>query len=276
MDIDIQVCGRPVPVSVIAPDPATDRHCAVLYYHGGGFLCGEMGDLPRLYQRMFTQAGYTLVTVEYPLCPEYTLAGSVAYSLEALGELVREGLPQLGCTSYVLFGRSAGAYLVLKLAASLRCGAPELLQPAAILDFYGFWNLDEAFLNEPVAHYQAMPHVDEQTVATICGEEGELVLGGGNAQRFSVYLYARQPGGARGLRGRTRLPLQPPGALKHPHQKGSSSCVSHCSSRSAYPPRPSTSWPLPCARLATSLPTSTPRPPMQPNSLAAAPEPRSS
>ncbi len=194
MDIDIQVCGRPVPVSVIAPDPATDRHCAVLYYHGGGFLCGEMGDLPRLYQRMFTQAGYTLVTVEYPLCPEYTLAGSVAYSLEALGELVREGLPQLGCTSYVLFGRSAGAYLVLKLAASLRCGTPELLQPAAILDFYGFWNLDEAFLNEPVAHYQAMPHVDEQTVATICGEEGELVLGGGNAQRFSVYLYARQTG----------------------------------------------------------------------------------
>lgn len=193
MNIDINVCGRAVPLSVYEPSPAADRHCAVLYYHGGGFLCGEMGDLPKLYQRMFTQAGYTLVTVEYPLCPEYTLAGSVAYSLEALGEIVR-ALPLLDCDSYVLFGRSAGAYLALKLAASLSCGAPELLQPAAILDFYGFWNLDEAFLHEPSTHYQSMPRVDEQTVARICGEEGELVLGGANAQRYSLYVYARQTG----------------------------------------------------------------------------------
>ena len=193
MDIDIHVCGRAVPLRVYAPKAAVDRHCAVLYYHGGGFLCGEMGDLPALYQRMFAQAGYTLVTVEYPLCPEYTLAGSVAYSLEALSELVR-ALPRLGCDSYVLFGRSAGAYLVLKLAASLHRGAPELLQPAAILDFYGFWNLDDAFLNEPSAHYREMPHVDEQTVDAICGKEGELVLGGANAQRFSVYVHARQTG----------------------------------------------------------------------------------
>lgn len=32
------------------------------------------------------------------------------------------------------------------------------------------------------------------TAASICGGKGELVLGGGNAQRFSVYLYARQTG----------------------------------------------------------------------------------
>lgn len=194
MDIDINVCGRTVPLRVYEPSPATDRHCAALYYHGGGFLCGEMGDLPKLYQRMFAQAGYTLVAIEYPLCPEFTLAGSIAYSLEALSEIVRQGLPQLGCDSYVLFGRSAGAYLALKLAASLRCAAPELLQPAAILDFYGFWNLDATFLHEPSAHYQSMPRVDVQTVERICGEEGALVLGGANAQRYSVYVYARQTG----------------------------------------------------------------------------------
>lgn len=102
-----------------------------------------------------------------------------------------EGLGQICHAHGALLYTDATASFV---GNDLRCAAPELLQPAAILDFYGFWNLDATFLHEPSAHYQSMPRVDVQTVERICGEEGALVLGGANAQRYSVYVYARQTG----------------------------------------------------------------------------------
>lgn len=175
-------------------DGAPRSGCAILYFHGGGFLYGERDDLPRPYIDMMLERGHTLLCLDYPLAPECPLATCVDTVLHAVRTLVDADLNELGCSRYVLFGRSAGAYLALKIAALLRTDAPDALQPCALWDFYGYYDLTAPFANEPSAHYAAMPAVDGNTVSRLCGKPGALVTSGPKATRFSLYVYARQQG----------------------------------------------------------------------------------
>ena len=194
MEIVIDANGIPVPATVHVPAGGTGNGCALVYYHGGGFLYGQRDDLPAPYLEMIARAGYTLVAVGYPLAPELTLDQSLEVSLAALARLVEGELGGLGCSRYVLFGRSAGAFLALKLARMMQVLHPELAQPAAIWDFYGYWDLTQGFIGEPSAHYAAMPAVSAETVTGLSGERGELVFEGPKATRFALYVWARQQG----------------------------------------------------------------------------------
>ncbi len=194
MELTIEAGGVALPATVYEPAEGTGNGRALVYYHGGGFLYGQRCDLPAPYLELIARAGYTLVAMDYPLCPERTLGQSLELSLEALARLVGCGLEGLGCTSYVLFGRSAGAFLALKLARQMQVRHPELLQPAAVWSFYGYWDLTQGFVREPSAHYAKMPAVSRQTVEGLRGEPGELVLEGPKATRFGLYVYARQQG----------------------------------------------------------------------------------
>ena len=191
----LEICAGKikVPATVHALEGFSNG-CAIVYYHGGGFLYGERGDLPEPYIDMITAAGYTLVAVDYPLAPEWPLECSVELSFQALSQLIEHELAELGCDRYVLFGRSAGGYLALKMAAELASKRPDLQQPAAIWDFYGYWNLEDPFVSTPSAHYAAMPAVDTATVNALTGPSGSLVFEGPKATRFSLYVHARQQG----------------------------------------------------------------------------------
>lgn len=182
------------PLTVHAPAPNARNGRALVYYHGGGFLYGERDDLPRSYVEMFTRAGYTIVAFDYPLAPELSLEESVTFSLHALCELVEHGLNALDCAEYALFGRSAGAYLALKLAALMQSDRQGLEQPRAVLDFYGYWQLDDAFMTQPSTHYLKMPAVDKDTAKRLAGAMGELVFEGPRRSRFALYVHARQTG----------------------------------------------------------------------------------
>lgn len=135
---------------------------------------------------MITAAGYTLVAVDYPLAPEWPLECSVELSFQALSQLIEHELAELGCDRYVLFGRSAGGYLALKMAAELASKRPDLQQPAAIWDFYGYWNLEDPFVSTPSAHYAAMPAVDTATVNALTGPSGSLVFEAPRPRGFPV------------------------------------------------------------------------------------------
>ncbi|MDY4042038.1 MAG: alpha/beta hydrolase [Collinsella sp.] len=174
---------------------------AVVYLHGGGFLYGERDDLPAPYVRQITEAGHALVTLDYPLAPECPLPEIIDAAWKGLGSVVREVLPELDCTSYVLFGRSAGGYLALALAArAVREGGDAVPAPVAIWDFYGYHDLTEAFVSEPSPHYRAMPEVGRAVADRLAGEPGSsagggpYVLTGPKATRFGLYVHARQSG----------------------------------------------------------------------------------
>ena len=189
----------------------------IIYLHGGGLLYGDRNDLPRRYIDMICDAGYTLVCLDYPLAPEYTLPQCIGAIEGALAELTRAVLPAHGCSRYVLFGRSSGAYLALLLSKRIRhaadslSSAPEapalegsettlapnagpLVPPAALWCFYGYYNLAASFISEPCKRYTALPRIDSQTAAHIAGTPGELVTHGPKNLRFGLYIHARQLG----------------------------------------------------------------------------------
>ncbi|WP_019239427.1 MULTISPECIES: alpha/beta hydrolase [Enorma] len=194
-------------VTIHEPAAGRDRHIAVFYLHGGGLLYGERDDLPAPYVRAITDAGYTLVCADYPLCPEAALpevVDAIARTwYEAVGRRVEAG----ELTGYFLFGRSAGAYLSLVLARELRRGGIErgtgddgapnvraLPQPLGILDFYGYYDLTDRAFREPARAYTALPEVTRATAEAMV--RPAPLTSGPKPLRYSLYVYARQHEGA--------------------------------------------------------------------------------
>ncbi|WP_085830033.1 alpha/beta hydrolase [Collinsella vaginalis] len=171
---------------------------AIIYLHGGGFLYGERDDLPEAYIRQITGTGHALVALDYPLAPECPLPRIVDVAEAAVGEVADRLFPVLGCSRYALFGRSAGGYLALMVAARLaRRGA---MRPFAIWDFYGYYDLRESFVASVSPHYAAMPPVSRELADRLAGApgsspaEGPYVTAGPKATRFGLYVHARQTG----------------------------------------------------------------------------------
>ncbi len=194
-------------VTIHEPAAECDRRIAVFYLHGGGLLYGERDDLPAPYVRAITDAGYTLVCADYPLCPEAALpevVDAIARTwYEAVGRRVEAG----ELTGYFLFGRSAGAYLSLVLARELRRStagsgsggeaAPDgraLPQPLGILDFYGYYDLADRAFREPARAYTALPEVTRATAEAMV--RPAPLTSGPKPLRYSLYVCARQHEGA--------------------------------------------------------------------------------
>ena len=54
--------------------PAAPAIGRIFYLHGGGLVFGEPDDLPLCYVNLFSNAGYELISLDYPLAPEQRLA----------------------------------------------------------------------------------------------------------------------------------------------------------------------------------------------------------
>ena len=116
----------------------------LLYFHGGGLLYGNREDLPEKHLHTFTEKGYVIAAMDYPLAPAVTLPGILEDVLDsvnryeevltAAGLVTEDGTQNAfmpGVIPYFLWGRSAGAYLALlagaseKLAVLLRIRLPD-------------------------------------------------------------------------------------------------------------------------------------------------------
>lgn len=188
-EIDLGVCRAGV--TVHKPRGACVSRGAVLYFHGGGLVYGERDDLPAPYVDAFTQAGYTLYCFDYPLAPEATLERIHEAVFAAWYWFVNEELPAGEFTRYFLFGRSAGAYLALCLARAVVV-EEDFMQPSGVLSFYGYFDLTRPFFADPCLEYTKLPAVSRATVEALT--RGEPLTSGPKAQRFALYVYARQHG----------------------------------------------------------------------------------
>ncbi len=163
------------------------RGASVLYFHGGGLLCGTRDDLPSLYLEMFTAQGYDVYCFDYPLAPECNL-GQIHEAVFSCLKwfLTRERGP------FFLFGRSAGAYLALYLAHAARLAG--LPAPAGILSFYGYPGLLDPEFSKPSAYYKKFLPMDASIVARLTDKNGGPVVYGPLKDRYLLYVYARQTG----------------------------------------------------------------------------------
>ncbi|MEG0890227.1 MAG: alpha/beta hydrolase [Bacteroides sp.] len=188
-EIERGIC--PTAVTIYSPAANHDRHIALLYFHGGGLLYGTRNDLPILYTEMLLSAGYTLYCFDYPLAPEATIMQIHENVIEEWRWFIEKEMNEGSLDEYLLFGRSAGAYLALLLGRSIQneMNAP---QPKGIFVFYGFFDLTQPFFSEPIAPYSELPVIKKELVDKIV--KSSFLTNAPKELRFSLYVYARQQG----------------------------------------------------------------------------------
>lgn len=162
---------------------------SILYFHGGGLIYGSRKDIePDTLQR-FLREGYHFFSFDYRLAPESTLdqiyedaVSGVEWFLSHAQEL---GLPS---TEYVLFGRSAGAYLSLLLSTE------EKLQkkPLAVLAYYGYGFLTPGWYEEKSPYYNSFPQITEEIASAYIGNTE--ISQGAVRRRYPIYIHGRQSG----------------------------------------------------------------------------------
>lgn len=164
------------------------KNKTILYLHGGGFVYGTADDLPETYLKQLLEAGYDFVTLEYPLAPEVKLDVMIQKIIEGIDWFLLHYSDELSLNSneYILFGRSAGAYLSVQVTQRMR------QKPQALLLLYGFHTLQEASFRVPSRHYLTFPKVEDRLVKGIT--KGKPVVNGLKETRFAIYIHYRQAG----------------------------------------------------------------------------------
>lgn len=160
----------------------------IVYLHGGGLLYGDKNDLPEPYLNLFLSAGYDFLALDYPLAPETKLPNILASIQDGLQWFQSHAVSDLSLdsTDYILFGRSAGAYLAFLSASS------STVKPAAIISLYGYNTLREASFRIPNRHYLAYQRLVKADVERLLSPVP--IVTGEKELRFALYVYARQSG----------------------------------------------------------------------------------
>jgi acetyl esterase len=136
-DIRIPGPAGEIPARVYAPSAATTPRPAVAYFHGGGWVQGDLETHHGLCARLSKHAGVLVVAVDYRLAPEHKFPAAVEDCLAAYRWLRTKGRDVGADISHVaVAGDSAGGNLsavVSQLAASSGVPAPTcqvLIYPA--------------------------------------------------------------------------------------------------------------------------------------------------
>lgn len=168
------------------------KNVSIIYFHGGGLLYGVRDDLPETYIYKFLNSGYDFLTLDYPLAPESKLEVILKASYEEILYFLKNyhSVFTLENNKYVLFGRSAGAYLCFMTCQRLIKN--NAVTPMAILSLYGYARLDEIQFNTPSKHYNKLAQVPDESIEKIISDSP--VTYGPMNLRFSLYIKARQEG----------------------------------------------------------------------------------
>ncbi|AXY25043.1 hypothetical protein CL176_02810 [Suicoccus acidiformans] len=170
-------------------NPSVKPKGTLLYIHGGGFIFGHRDDLPKIYLEMLTQAGYQILTFDYPLAPESKLD----HIFNCLNQLIQwyqnQGYQKIGQPHpyFYLFGRSAGAFASYYLASH-----SNLEYCKGIIGFYGYYQLNDALFLFPNREALLHPVVEWEKVRHVINDT--TVAYSTNSNRYLLYLYGRQTG----------------------------------------------------------------------------------
>lgn len=187
--IDIEVNGILHQAS-LHRSMSSGLHRTIVYYHGGGFIFGDKDDLPAYAIRKFTEAGFDLVCMEYPKAPEMSLKDICDFTQMQLFWLLENSRRLSLSSDYILFGRSAGGYLVMMLTK--RMIEKRAKKPDKVIVFYGYETFDSDDFINPSEHYLRYPRLNWTEVRSVIGSGA--VFKTNLLKRYPLYIYARQTG----------------------------------------------------------------------------------
>ena len=114
-DDAIELADRRIPIRIYTPDGAPRG--TVLFFHGGGFVLGDLESHHRLCGRLAAQSGARVVAVDYRLAPEHPFPAAVDDAAAAV-DWVMLRLDELGGrgAGFAVAGDSAGGNLAAVVA----------------------------------------------------------------------------------------------------------------------------------------------------------------
>ena len=96
--------------------PHGNRH-AILYCHGGGYTCGQLGYARILASKLALATGFDVLSFEYRLAPEHPFPAAIEDAVAMWDYLMYMGY---GARDVIVAGDSAGGNLALELALKLK------------------------------------------------------------------------------------------------------------------------------------------------------------
>ncbi len=131
---DFSIEGRGGPIGLRHYEPLTasgDARAAILFFHGGGWVIGDLETHDSICRHLVAQTGLPLVAVNYRRAPEHVFPAAVDDALDAHGWLVDHAARlNIAADRLILAGDSAGGGLTLVTALSAS------VRPSGLLLFY--------------------------------------------------------------------------------------------------------------------------------------------
>jgi len=118
-DVTLAATPRALPARLYRPDEASGA--ALVYFHGGGWVLGDLDSHDNLCRRLADGSGATVISVDYALAPEAPFPAGLEDAIGAL-EAVRAQAGELGIDPdrIAVGGDSAGGNLAVAACLSLR------------------------------------------------------------------------------------------------------------------------------------------------------------
>jgi acetyl esterase/lipase len=160
----------------------------IVFIHGGGLIGGRRDD-PLIIIEMLSNAGYTVVSIDYRLAPETKLKNIIEDIHDAIVWVREKGqeLFNIDPNRMGVVGNSAGGYLTL--LSGFIIDPP----PKALVAFYGYGDIDGSWYCKPSPFYCGKPLVTESTARAAVGTRMISEISSPN-NRMLFYLYCRQNG----------------------------------------------------------------------------------
>ncbi|OPA73784.1 hypothetical protein BVG16_27275 [Paenibacillus selenitireducens] len=158
----------------------------IVYFHGGALIFGSKSWLPQEQIEFFTNAGFSVISIDYRLAPETKMEWIIEDIRDALTWVKNTAIQwyDFDASQIILMGSSAGGYLSL-LAGTMGFKAK------AIVSFYGYGDILGDWLANPSEHYCSRPMVHRSNAYELLGDRE---ITDGSWDRFNYYLFCRQQG----------------------------------------------------------------------------------
>lgn len=133
-----------IPLRLYAPRATTDLLPCVVYFHGGGFVIGDLESHDGVLRRLCAESGLIVVAVDYRLAPEYRYPVFIDDALAAYAHVVRHAaVLGIDARRIGVGGDSAGGNLAVQLC--MRARKSKLSMPAFQVPIYPWLDLSMSF-----------------------------------------------------------------------------------------------------------------------------------